>query len=137
VSFRIREAKAEDIGFICDTWRGSFQHTSLVFQAAGVEAYRKVFALVTGRLLKGASAVVACDAEDEDALLGHAVHTGPELHYVYVRGGEPADSLRKVGIARALLEPLGITSYTWTTKSFEARLKPAARGWKEAPRNTL
>lgn len=131
-----RPGGADDFGFVLDTWRRSFEGAPAV-KGADVEHYRAEMKALITRIFKAASTVIAHPAGDPDAIVGYAVHTGPELHYVYVRGGEKEQTMRGLGIARGILAPLGITSYTFRTEAGERRLKPKDRGWRFTPRFTL
>lgn len=131
---RIRELRAADEAFVLDTWRRSFADESDLAKL-DLEVYARWMRQLIGRRIheKGALVRVACDPEDEDTIIGFAATTGPELHYVYVRGGRET-SMRGLGVVPALLEGLAIRSYTFRTQAGERRLKPRDRGWTFAPR---
>lgn len=136
--FRIRDARDADFGFILDTWRRSFEGSPAVNNADKTHLQTEM-AITVGRAIKrqGAIVRVACDPEDDDVLIGWAAANERELHYVYVRGGEPDRNMRGMGIARALIEPLKIRTYTFRTQAGERRLKPRERGWSYTPRFTF
>lgn len=135
--YRIRAARESDTGFITNAWRESFYVGAPAAQYADRDHYKREMGRVFLQLLPHAKQIIACDTSDDDTLIGFAVATGPELHYVYVRGGD-ATNMRHMGIARALVEALGpITSYTFRTLAGERRLRPRDRGWKYTPRWTL
>lgn len=110
MTFRVRDAKADDMRFVFDTWTRSFrQHVSPEELRCGyATAQRELIShcIETGRC------VVACSTEDsderkaEDVLYGHACgqvggDVGLVLHFVYVK-----DVWRRRGIGRALVEEL-------------------------------
>lgn len=130
---RIREMRPADEAFVVDTWRRSFSDESDLCKL-DPEAYRKLYAKLINRYTheRGAVVRIACDPEDEDTLIGWAATHGPELHYVYVRGG--SNSMRGLGVVPALLEGLELKTYTFRTSAGERRLKPRERGWTFAPR---
>lgn len=143
----IRDALPSDQAFIRDAWRGTFHlgglgcfvpPTSSQEQGRRFnvpcdrEHYHREMARLFDRLLPKASARVACDEEDPDTLLGFAVFTGPELHFVYVK-----QDFRRGGVATRLLAGLPITRFTFLTHAGNEALKPAKRGWAFTPRWTL
>lgn len=132
--YAIRSARDTDQGFIVDSWRNSFAPESQLC-AFDRDVYFRLMAKEIGGILRDprTTALVACDHEDDDALLGFAVLTGPELHYVYVRGGRDV-SVRKLGIVRAMLEGRALDTYSFRTQAGVRRLKPDARGWTYRPR---
>lgn len=131
-----RSLRDTDRGFILSAWSRSYERAPAV-RLADPAHYRCEMAITIGRILKTAKVLVAHDPEDENTIAGFAVYTDGELHYVYVRGGEPETSMRKMGIARTLLSQLPIKSYTFRTEAFERRIRPRERGWIFTPRHTL
>lgn len=133
-----RDGRDGDFGFVLDTWRRSFEGAPAV-RGCDVEHYRAEMKATVTKLLRspGVSVRVAHPEGDDDAIVGYAVHNGDELHYVYVRGGDKDASMRSLGIARQLVEPLNITAYTFRTEAGERRLKPKDRGWRFTPRFCL
>jgi GNAT superfamily N-acetyltransferase len=126
----IRAMRENDLGYIVDTWR----------QGLAAESYlcrfdRDVYFRLMARHIKalsaepGAHVRVACDPTDEDTIVGYAVLTGDELHYVYVR-----QTLWKQGIARLLLDGLVVKTHSFRTTVGERRIRPLERGWSYAPR---
>lgn len=119
-----------DLGYIIDTWR-----QGLAAKSSLAKFDRDVYFRLMARHIKalsrepGALVRIACDPENENTILGFAVLTGDELHYVYVR-----EALRKHGIARLLLDGLAVKTYAFRTDVGTGRLKPQERGWTYAPR---
>lgn len=132
---RIREHRDTDLAFVVDTWRRSFSAESTLSRF-DKDVYFKLVARHIRDLTHepGATLRIACDEQDEDAIVGFACVTGPELHYVYVRGGKET-SMRGHGVARAMLDGLAIASYACRTSAGERRLKPKERGWAYQPRS--
>lgn len=77
-------------------------------------------------------AMIACLSEDPDIIVGFAVYTGSTLHYVYIK-----EEVRREGIARGMLENIGVDSYSFKTSACMSRLKPVSREWQFRPRFTL
>lgn len=119
-----------DLGYIIDTWRKGVAPKSTL-----AKFDRDVYFRLMARHIKaltrepGANVRIACDPQDETTIIGFAVLTGDELHYVYVR-----DTLRKLGIARLLLDGLVVKTFAFKTDVGVGRLKPQERGWAYAPR---
>ena len=131
----IREAGADDFGFLVDTWRRSFSEgDSSALHAFDRDVYFRLMARHIKALSRepGAVCVVACDPGDPDTVVGFAMLTGTELQYVYVRA-----SFRKMGIARLLLEGRDVKTYAFKTRQGLGRLRPEARGWTYAPRTAV
>ena len=129
--FAMREMREEgDLGYIIDTWRQGYAPKSALARFD-----RDVYFRLMARHIKalsrepGAVVRIACDPADEDTIIGFAMLTGDELHYVYVR-----EKLRKHGVARSLLDGLAVKTYAFKTDTGVGRLKPQERGWSYAPR---
>jgi len=131
--YRVRAASAGDFGFVLDTWRRSFEGAPAVMNADKEHFIGEMNTLIT-RMLNRAGTIVriACDADDEDTIIGFAALTGSELHYTYVRR-----DFRGHGIVPAMLAAHPVRSYTFRTQAGERRLKPRERGWVYTPRFTL
>lgn len=108
----VRDCLPSDRAYVAYSWRRSLiEHLP--------------FVLGTRLARADMSVRVAADPSDPDVLLGFAIHTGRTLHWIYVR-----QALRKLGVARALLEGLDIDAYDIATEPFVRRLRPADRGWR-------
>ena len=113
-------------------WRGTFRTAGVGVEGADAEHYHREIQRIFDRILPRATVKIACDPKDPDNLVGFAVFTGTELHYVYVK-----QDFRKLGAVRDLLAGLDIRSYTFKTLPGERRLRPATRGWAFTPRFTI
>ena len=130
--FQIRPANAGDAAYVLHSWRSSFAYSKRAdLQAYDEDLYFFLMARFVQRLFKdkGTDIVVACNPADPGTVIGFAVLTGPELHYVYVRKG-----LRGYGVARALLAGRDVKTYSFETDQFLEHFKPASRGWTHVPR---
>lgn len=116
--YRIRDVRDSDRAFVVDAWLNSYR----VRLMAKVE--REIRNCARSARIK-----IACDRNDDDVLHGFAALDSDALHYAYVK-----EALRGEGIARALLEPESIGSYTFRTDAGISRLRPAERGWQYRPR---
>lgn len=121
-----RDMKPDDVAFVLDSWRRSFEGAPAVKGAERIH-YRQEMTRAIRRILDRATVRVRCDANDEDTIVGFAAFTGLELHYVYVK-----KEFRKMGVAKAMLEGLPIEAYTFLTPS----ARPPSR-WAFTPRFTL
>lgn len=130
--FVLRDAVDSDLGFVQNSWRGTFHLGGFGAQDSDREHYHEEMTRLFERILKRARVRVACDTKDQDVLLGFAVATGRELHFVYVR-----QDFRRLGVARALVEDLDPKQFTFSTRQGVARLKPRERGWAFTPRWTI
>ena len=110
----VRVALPDDRAFCMHSWREILK--------------QRLHEIVRGKY-EGSEVRVAYDEADPDCIVGFAVYSGPILHMVYVR-----KELRRLGIARVLLEPLDIEFYSLSSPDFDARIRPSERGWKFAPR---
>ena len=103
MKLRIRLAKPDDMAFVVDAWKRSYEGAPAV-KGADREHYRIEMTRAIRRLCDRAEVRVACDPADEDTLVGFAAFTrsasgAAELHYIYVK-----KDFRGHGIARDLLE---------------------------------
>jgi len=131
--FGKRDANSvEDWDFIRKSWRATFLLGGPAVQGAEKQHYFDEMTRVFAAIVPNSRALMACDPEDDDNRLGFAVFAGPALHFVYV-----IQDFRRMGIAAALLDGIGIKQFTFKTIQGERRLKPYDRGWFFAPRFTL
>lgn len=114
------------MAFIIDAWKKSYENAEAV-RHADREHYRVEMPRAIRRLISQGEARIAYDPKDEDTLVGFAVFRGAELHYVYVK-----KDFRGQGIARALLEGVPVTSYTFLAPTARPR-----KGWRFTPRFTI
>lgn len=127
--FRVRAHVRDDEAYVFDTWRQDFAQDSKL-----AKFDRGVYFCLMPRharaltLQRNVQIRIACDAEDEDTIVGFAILSGPTLHYLYTR-----KTLRGHGIARRLLDGIEVKSYACKTKLGELCLRPAARNWEYAP----
>jgi GNAT superfamily N-acetyltransferase len=126
VTLRIRLAKPDDMAFVIDAWRRSYEDAPAV-RGAEREWYRIEMTRAIRRLCDKAEVRVACDPEDEDTMVGFVAFTGDELHYAYTK-----KDFRGMGVSRQLLEGVPITAYTF--RSNNAR---PPQGWRYTPRFTI
>lgn len=121
-----RPMRPTDEAFILDAWRRSYEGSAAV-KHADREHYRQEMTRTIRRILDKATVRLRVDAEDENTIVGFAAFTGHELHYVYVK-----KEFRKMGVARALLQDIPITCYTFITPTVRHHA-----GWAFTPRFTL
>ncbi len=122
----VREARESDMPFIVSSWRQSYEGSPAV-RGADRDHYFAELARAIRKLTSAGEVRVACDAQDDDTLLGFVAFKGTELHYAYVR-----KDFRGNGLMRDMLQGVAIDSYTFTTP----RWKPKA-GLRFTPRFTL
>lgn len=132
-SIVVRPARESDYAFILDAWRRSFEGAPAV-QGAKDDHYRAEMGAVIARLVRASTVRVACDAEDDDTILGFVVvdEPGATLHYAYVRR-----EFRQLGIVPRLIGETAIRAYTFRTLAGERRLKLKERGLWFKPRFTI
>ncbi len=94
----VRPAKASDEGFIAHSWVESYHRGCKELRGVAFKGYRSAQFWRVARLLERSQALVACDPDDPDHLLGWVVSSGPLLHYVYV-----SHLRRREGLASHLL----------------------------------
>jgi GNAT superfamily N-acetyltransferase len=152
--YAIRPAKPEDAAFILGCWLEQWWKESAWAHRVRAREYFAGHRPLVVSILEHASALVACDAEDADALLGFIVFEpeyagGPVVDLAYVK-----KAFRGLGIGRALLAASGLpqdladvrlthcTRAWFTTKAngpgIEARFPNAIHNpylaWRHAPR---
>lgn len=126
MTLRIRPAKPDDMAFVLDAWRRSYEDAPAV-RGADREHYRIEMTRAIRRICDHAEVRVACDPSDEDTLVGFVAFTGGELHYAYVK-----KDFRGMGVAKQLLSEVPVVAYTF--RSNNAR---PPQGWRFTPRFTL
>lgn len=103
----IRPAKASDEGFIAHSWVESYHRGCKELRGVAFRPYRSAQFWRVARLLESSTALVACDNDDADHLLGWVVASGPLLHYVY------ASHLRRRNrLASTLLDAVEVATST-------------------------
>ena len=127
ITYRLRGPRANEseLGFVMNSWLKSLALSrSVEDKAAG---YYEAQKLAIASLLEGGRIVVACSANDPDAIYGYGVGApgkrGPMLHWVYVKQG-----LRKKGIGAAIALELGADIYAEPPKPWEPGMAPVPRG---------
>jgi GNAT superfamily N-acetyltransferase len=126
VTLRIRPAKEDDLAFVIDAWRRSYENSPAV-RGADREHYRVEMTRTIRRLLDTAECRVACDPSDPDTIVGFAAFHGPELHYAYTK-----QDFRGMGVQKQLLEGQHIDAYTFLSNN----ARPP-KGWRFKPRFTI
>ncbi len=126
---KLRPIRESDIGYVVSCWRRGVEATSQLAKY-DLDVFRRLITRHINAVVReaGDSAVAACDPADEETLLGFAVLTGTELHYVYVRS-----AMAGLGIARAMLDGRAVETYAFRTPAF-SRFAPESKGWKFQPR---
>lgn len=100
--FTIRTAKNEDLGFILNSWLKSYRDSIFSQSIKDYNYYPYQEERIKGILnAEGSAALIVCDPEDEDHILGYVVFNafGPMLHYIYIKR-----HFRGFGLAKYLLE---------------------------------
>jgi len=132
---RYRVATPDDVGFLLSSWLESWHDGCPLMRTVRFRDFKPAARAMAVRLLASSVAMVACDPDDETAILGYAVgeprvEGGPLLHYVYVR-----HSRRRHGLAKALVERCrahigapkwaAYTHETYVTRRIDPARKPA------------
>jgi GNAT superfamily N-acetyltransferase len=125
MAIQIRPGKAEDKAFIISTWVRGQYYGDAWFTAIDTEAYYMNYSKYLEALLIKSDITVACLSEDEDIILGYAVSSPGELHWVFVK-----KPWRAQGIARSLVAA-DVTTITSITKPGLAIAKK--HNWKFNP----
>jgi GNAT superfamily N-acetyltransferase len=126
MTLRVRLAKPDDMGFVLDAWRRSYEGSPAV-RGCEREHYRIEMTRAIRRLCDRAEVRIACDPADEDTIVGFVAFTGNELHYAYTK-----QDFRGMGVAKQLLEGAHIDAYTFRSNN----ARPPA-GWAYKPRFTI
>ena len=121
--YRMRPVRESDYPWIAKSWVRSYQGTSLA-KAYGA-LYVREYSLLLWSALRQMIVIVACDVEDDDAILGWVAFDDRALHYVHVQEG-----FRGAGIARALVS--GVEPRIYTHRPASRSLVPED-GWTFNP----
>lgn len=109
---KVRDGKPEDVNFIFATWLRGLRYGNEWFHAIEQDRYYASYHKVIQSILTrpNVRVKVACLKEDEDVVLGYAVHENDKLHWVHVKS-----TWRNIGIAKDLV-PATVTTVTNITK---------------------
>lgn len=114
ITFHLRDGRESDRPYITHAWVAANADTPTA-RALGAE-YKHAHRRLIWAWLPSCIVRVACDVEDEDAILGFSVKlTTDVLHYVHVRR-----DFRGMGIARALVGELEDEAVTYTHQPADA-----------------
>ncbi len=126
---KVRPAEGvDDFDFIRKAWRATYRLGGPAVQNADKDHYFAEMTRLFSTIMPTARAVMGCDPADADNRLAFAVYEGDALWFVYV-----LQDFRRMGIAPALLDGLGIKRYNQSTIQGVRRLRPTLRGWKYTP----
>ena len=101
----IRPARESDEGFIAHSWVESYHRGCKELRGVAFRPYRSAQFWRVSRLLEASTALVACDPDDADHLLGWVVADGPLLHYVYA-----SHLRRRARLASTLLDAVEVAN---------------------------
>lgn len=102
VGYAIRAARADDIGFIVDSWRRSYQYDRWTSCPEGLPEYFDTETQVIHTCLQTGEAFVAHPHDDDAKIWGWCCVRKPAVvHYVFV---SPLGGRRRQGIACELLQ---------------------------------
>lgn len=127
----LREARDTDRRFIAHSWLRSLKGSAIAKLGKDSGRFFRGYGLTVDALLDRSRVLVACQPDDEDAIVGWAaVEPGgiPTVHYVYVK-----HPFRRYGVAKALLSPLKGESVAYTHETPALRRLPIPTGWVYDP----
>jgi len=111
--FEIRNADNGDINFIVNSWLKSYRASCPLVSDLVYFDYQKRLIM---KIFETATVTLAIDPDDPAHIFGYIVHEGSVIHYCYVK-----HSLRRFGIARALLATIKADHFITTHLSYPAR----------------
>ena len=97
-NFSIRDAVANDISFIYDTWLNSYKHDSAVGKSIRSGIYYNEYRFVIDSILEHSKVSVACKVDEPNVIYGYLVSSPNVIHYIFVK-----DAFRRFDIATTLL----------------------------------
>lgn len=109
----LRPGREGDLPLVYHSWLHTLREADPWGEISRTAYFRGQHAVIEG-LLSRSQLVVAALEDDQDQILGYAVAAPPVLHWLYVKS-----LFRHYGVARALLEHLGIAApvtYSHRTK---------------------
>ena len=116
----IRPAEPDDHGLIFGSWCASYERYSkfarYVHQYEGQNPTHVIDRIAKRIVDRGARVDVAAWEEDPMFIVGWCCSEGPTLHYVWVR-----KDFRAKGIARQLVEPLGVTRVSHVPEGYKLK----------------
>lgn len=106
----LRQAEADDVPFICNSWVRSYYNDFAWLHRDQVEqdAYFDGQRALVGHILERCGALIACNPEKPTQIFGYLVAEKPDaqqvaiVHWLYVK-----QHFRRMGIAKQLLQTLG------------------------------
>lgn len=129
----LRKAEPGDVPFITNSWLKSYRSNGIGNRLVPNDVYFQMHHKILEAILPKGLAVVLCNPQDRDMILGWAhaetFSDGLVLHYAYVK-----NSLRKHGLFTQLMETLlehekpQAVFYTHKTEAFD-KLNPRRHGW--------
>lgn len=97
-NIHIRRSVPADGAFVFATWLKSLYYGNSWFREIEKEHFMTVYRTVISKLVRESVVEVACLSDDPNVLIGYMVHSGPTLHYIYVK-----KAWRQFGVAKLLV----------------------------------
>jgi GNAT superfamily N-acetyltransferase len=130
-TLKLREMEEKDKNFLMSSWLRSFKGS---YYAGPIQndMYWKVYQNVLERILRRKDVIVsiACNPKNPGQIFGYLVleetERMPTVHWIYVK-----QAFRGFGIAKTLLEQLGVAKDTEFYYTFKVKITPSLlASWK-------
>jgi hypothetical protein len=119
VQLVFRTPKPTDLNFITSTFAKSIKSDSSLGRSCLSTVFFSEFPKVIDHILSKSNILIACDNDQEDAILGYIIHEPNIIHYAYVKS-----ALRNLGIFKRMIniviEDKKNMYFSFNTKSSKA-----------------
>lgn len=116
VDFKIRDPHPSDLNFITSSFLKSMKKESSLGRACSIRVFFKEFNEVIDYILSISTILIACEKENENAILGYILYQNKTIHYAYVKSGMRRFQITKDLIAHAFPGETAL-QYSQTTNS--------------------
>lgn len=129
LAIALRPARPGDASFVINSWLKSYASSDAAKVLPREVYFRGQHGLITAILgREGTRVLVACMADDTDAILGWACVEGSVVHFTYVK-----QTYRRLGVAKRLLAPLLAQACTYTHRARGLGELPVPSRWTFDP----
>jgi hypothetical protein len=139
--YTLRPYKAEDLNFIQNSWGSSYYKGADYTDFMSPQEFNKQHRPIRENILKRptATAIIACDAKDEDLILGWILIEKPKtsgllLHYLYVKEAFKGEGVADALLNKTLIEtPILVTHMTDKARKILRKKKDDFKNFFYAP----
>lgn len=111
---QVRQATIDDMPFVMASWFESFWKRTARHISPEFDSFKFHYGALMQRIAESSAIPVVFISTVPDEIVGYAIHSGPVLHYVYVKS-----AYRRNGFADTLMQHIKPAIHTHYTSAFK------------------